>query len=57
MACGGPYCRGYCSQWYTPVHLRKVQGLPGTPGSLEFNVSDSSGRPSKLGCTVLVWTR
>jgi len=49
-------CLGSCDQWYTPVNLRKVQGLPNTPGSEEFRVTDRSGNQQILGCSVRAWT-
>jgi Tol biopolymer transport system component len=49
-------CLGSCDQWYTPINLRKVQGLPNTPGSEEFRVVNRSGNQQILGCSVLAWT-
>lgn len=49
-------CLGSCDQWYTPVNLRKVQGLPNTPGSEVFRVTDRNGGQQVLGCSVLAWT-
>ncbi|PUA30208.1 MAG: hypothetical protein B0W54_06765 [Cellvibrio sp. 79] len=49
-------CLGSCDQWYTPVNLRKVKGLPNTPGSEEFRISDRDGNQQILGCSVLAWT-
>jgi hypothetical protein len=50
------YCTGSCDQYYTPVELRKVRGLDGTPGSLRFTVDNRFGTSEKLGCSVLAWT-
>jgi hypothetical protein len=50
-------CLGSCDQWYTPVNLRKVKGLPNTPGSEEFRISDRYGNQQILGCSVLAWTQ
>jgi Tol biopolymer transport system component len=49
-------CLGSCDQWYTPVDLRKVKGLPNTPGSEVFRVTDRTGYQQVLGCSVLAWT-
>ncbi|RYY73066.1 MAG: hypothetical protein EOO52_19545 [Gammaproteobacteria bacterium] len=49
-------CLGSCDQWYTPVDLRKVKGLPNTPGSEVFRVNDRTGYQQVLGCSVLAWT-
>jgi hypothetical protein len=49
-------CIGSCDQWYTPVNLRKVRGLPNTPGSEVFKVNDRYGSEYTLGCTVWAWT-
>lgn len=49
-------CLGSCEQWYTPVNLRKVQGLPNTPGSEEFRINNRQGNQQILGCSVLAWT-
>lgn len=49
-------CLGSCDQWYTPVNLRKVQGLPNTPGSEVFRVVNRYGDEQTLGCSVLAWT-
>lgn len=49
-------CLGSCDQWYTPVNLRKVRGLPNTPGSEVFRVNDRYGNQQTLGCSVLAWT-
>ena len=49
-------CLGSCDQWYTSVDLRKVRGLPKTPGSEEFRINDRGGNNQILGCSVLAWT-
>ncbi|MET0355513.1 MAG: hypothetical protein ABW044_01985 [Cellvibrio sp.] len=50
-------CLGSCDQWYTPVDLRKVKGLPNTPGSEVFKISNRNGNQETLGCSVLAWTQ
>lgn len=50
------FCTGSCDQYYTPVELRKVRGLDGTPGSLSFSVDNRFGSKEKLSCSVLAWT-
>lgn len=49
-------CIGSCDQWYTPANLRKVKGLPNTPGSEIFRVTDRNGGQQTLGCSVIAWT-